>query len=263
MAGQSSVGAMAMVRVLLALVAWTVETALLGPILVVSAYTRPSQRLASFAAWIWAEIFVCFSGMRLTVAGRSRLLPGKPYFIVSNHQSALDIPVILTILSGGCRFMAKDSLMRLPLFGFLIARNGVVPVDRTNVRATKRSLDAMIESLQLNPISFAVFPEGTRSVTGRLLPFRRGTMKICQRSGLPVVPLAIDGTRTVHKRGTWRFCPGDVRVTVCAPIPLEEVQALSTRALHDRVRNAIARALQASASTSIDASPCPGVVEEL
>jgi 1-acyl-sn-glycerol-3-phosphate acyltransferase len=213
------------------------------PVLVLG-LAYPSRRIMAWAANLWARAMLLACGVRLVIEGAEAVSDGQPRFYLGNHQSALDIPVIICALRGDVRFMAKNSLFAIPIFGWILSRYGYVPVDRGHARRSHASLTRMVERLRARPISFAVFPEGTRSRDGRLQPFRKGTMKICRRSGLPVVPFSIDGTVSVHHRDEFlRARPGVVRLIFGRPIPSEEVAAMSDAELLERVRGVISAQL--------------------
>ncbi len=222
-----------------------------GPLLLIG-LVYPAPPLADVFTRIWSRIILFTAGVRLTVVEEEHIVDTTPRFFVGNHQSAMDIPIVITALRGRVRFMAKDSLFRIPLFGRLLSRYDYVPVDRSRARRTARSLDAMIGRIRQRPVSLAVFPEGTRSVDGGLLPFRKGAMKICQRAGLAVVPFAISGSVAIHRRGVFRVRPGPVRISFARPIPADEVIAMSTTELHDRLREAVEHGL-----TDPCGVPCP------
>jgi 1-acyl-sn-glycerol-3-phosphate acyltransferase len=214
-----------------------------GPILLIG-LVHPIPALGSWLSWVWARSLLATCRVDLSVEGAGDLTDGRPRFFVGNHQSALDIPVLVVILKGRIRFMAKHTLFWVPLFGWLIWRYAYAPVNRSSPRATLRSLNHMLERLQRRPISFVVFPEGTRSRDGRLLPFRQGTMRICQRAGLDIVPFAIDGSRAVHQPKAWRIKPGPVRVAFARPIPAAEAGAASVAELNERLRHEVRRCLE-------------------
>lgn len=216
---------------------------LLGLPLLFLGFVYPSHRALALGSWIWAKGILLFSGVRLTVVGREKVSDGGARFFIGNHQSALDIPIVLAGLDGHVRFMAKESLFRIPLFGWVIRRYGYAPIDRSNARNTLRTLDTMLERIRKRPVSLAVFPEGTRSRDGRLAAFRRGSIKIAQRAGLPVVPFSIDGSIKVHHKDRFEAHPGPVTLTFGEPISAELVATLSQNELHDRVREEIARQL--------------------
>lgn len=187
----------------------------------------------------WGWVILKSSGVRLVVEGTEFLDERKPTFYVGNHQSALDIPVMFVVTRGRVRFLAKDSLFRIPVFGWVLWRYGYIPINRSNARDVHRRLESMLNDLRRHPDSFVVFPEGTRSEDGRLLPFRLGTMKICQRSGLDVVPFALNGTLAVHRRRQWRVRPGEVRVRMMERIPAAEASSTTPADLQRRVLSAI------------------------
>jgi len=218
-------------------------TLVVAMLLVPMALVRPARWAAIHSSHVWSRCVLWAAGVRLTIEGAEGIAsPGARYFI-GNHQSALDIPVIVTALRGDVLFMAKDSLFRVPVFGWLLGKYGYIPIYRTNPRKTRAILDRMVDRLRTTPFALAVFPEGTRSRDGRLLPFRKGAVKIGQRAGLEVVPFSIDGTMAVGHPDRFRAVPGPVRLTFHRPIPAEEVKAISTEELHNRVREAVLQGL--------------------
>jgi len=234
-----------MIRATLALVMISLATLVICTVLVAIGLVYPSHRVVAWGSFLFARTALLASGVRLSVAGYDLKSQDGPRFLVGNHQSALDIPILIVALGGHVRFMAKKSLFRIPLFGWALSLYGYVPIDRTNARATGRSLAAMIERLRRRPVSFVVFPEGTRNPDGGLLPFRKGAMKICQRAGLDVVPFTINGSAGIQRPREFRVRPGSVRLTFAPPIPAEEVARMTAGELHDQVREAIERGLDA------------------
>lgn len=231
-------------RALVALVVMVSLVVLLGGLTLVVGLFHPSRRLMDVCSMAWARAVLFFVGVRLTIKGREKAAGVTPAFFIGNHQSGLDIPIVIYALGGRVRFMAKDSLFRIPLFGWVIRRYGFVPIDRSNVRRTLETLKHMLAAMQRHPISMTAFPEGTRSRDGRLLPFRRGTMKIVQQAGLPVVPFAIDGSITVHHPDRLLCAEaGPVTLTFAEPIPADVAVAMDQDALQERVIRAVADAL--------------------
>ena len=233
-----------MIRALATILVATVFTIFSGMTVVLVSFVYPAHRLFSWCSSVWARAILAASGLRLTIEGAEHLSTAEPRFYVGNHQSALDIPVILAALDGGARFMAKESLFRIPVFGWAIRRIGHAPIDRASARTAHDSLQKMLVRLRRHPISLVVFPEGTRSTDGRLLPFRKGAMKICQRAGLGIVPFSIDGSLAVVKRGEFRVRPGPVRLRLAAPIPAADAAAMSADELLERVREAVEQGLR-------------------
>lgn len=215
------------------------------PLVVIGLVYRSRAALA-WVTYTWARNILAICGVRLTIEGPERLPDGEANFYVGNHPSALDIPIVIAALHGDVRFMAKNTLFRFPIFGWVLWMYGFVPIHRARARMTLDALSRMYKRVERDPISLVVFPEGTRSDDGQLLPFRRGTMKICRRLGMPVVPFTIAGSHLVTPRNRIRAFPGSVRLTFGKTIPVAEVDTMSNEELHDRVRQAIADMLEQS-----------------
>lgn len=213
----------------------------LGVLLVGLIY--PSRRFFARASSFWARTVLRAAGLRLLSTGSERVLDGSARLLVGNHQSSMDIPILLAACRGNVRFMAKDSLFRIPVFGWILSRYEFAPIDRSRARRTAQTLDRMLERLRKRPISFAVFPEGTRTRDGRLLPFRRGTMKIAERTGLPIVPFTIDGSIRVHHRDEYVIRSGEVRLTFHREIGPEEAAKLGPEELCRRLVETIGSSL--------------------
>ncbi len=179
------------------------------------------------------------SGVRLTVEQNELAQQDESAFFVGNHQSALDIPILLVATGGRVRFMAKHTLFRIPIFGWSMWFFGHAPIDRRNARKAKESLDAMIERVRRKPVSLVVFPEGTRCLENRLLPFKQGATKIVQRVGYDVIPFAISGSVNVHKRKQFLLTPGPVRVVFGRPIEAEIAKNMSPIELTERLYAAV------------------------
>jgi len=246
------------VSAVLTLLACIVVLVVVGLPTILVGLVYPSRRVFAFTSRIWALVMLLCCGVRLTIEGAEAIRNDTPKFFVGNHQSALDIPILLVALSGRVRFMAKASLFRIPILGWVMWRYGHVPIDREHPRAALDRLDRMIGELRRRPISFVAFPEGTRSLDGRLLPFRKGTMKICQRAGLTVVPFSISGSVNVCRRNRLRVRPGPVRLRFGEPIPADRVTSMSATELHDCVRERVAEGLGQVCRATTTVGSCAG-----
>lgn len=205
--------------------------------------------------YLWSRAILAAAGVRMDVVHGDPICTNQAYFFVGNHQSAMDIPVMGVVTRGRIRFMAKRSLFSIPLLGWCMRLGGCAPIDRSSARAAKVSIDRMLERLARRPVSMVVFPEGTRSVDGRLSPFKRGALQVCQRAGLPIVPFAIDGALAVHARSAFRIRPGLVRVSLGAPLHADEVRMASPDALLARVEGEVRRMLSAADPSNAAAMP--------
>ncbi|MCH7704206.1 MAG: 1-acyl-sn-glycerol-3-phosphate acyltransferase [Planctomycetes bacterium] len=246
--------------ILVAVVSMTIVSTLCT-LLAIAGLIYPSRRFCDFVSYVWSHYTLIVAGVRLSIEGSEHLAGGGPFFFVGNHQSALDIAIICEATRGDVRFLAKSSLFRIPVFGWDLRRYGYIPIDRKHPRETHRALTRMLSRMGRNPVSLVMFPEGTRSPDGEMLPFRQGAMKICQRAGLPIVPFSIQGTRAVLRRGVYKIRPGSVRLVFGKAIPADEVEAMTARALADRLWREVANGLGDPRTPKEEAPPSLATAE--
>jgi 1-acyl-sn-glycerol-3-phosphate acyltransferase len=230
-----------------------VYTVVLGTISLGSSFFDRSGRFAHWCARAWSWLILKTTGVTVDVRGLDRLPRGTSYVFASNHQSIYDIPVLFWHLPFELRILAKASLGSFPFLGWHLARTGHVLVDRKNPGA---DLFRQVRTLMQAGYSLIVFPEGTRSPDGTLARFRAGTFMMALEAGLPVVPVAVDGSRFVMRKGQLMTSPGHVRVTVLEPIPTVGRRPEEARVFARQVQDAIAAALghdRAPAGESVSA----------
>lgn len=202
--------------------------------------------------WTWMVLRV--GGVSLKVNGLSHIDPKRQYVFMSNHQSHLDIPVLVQSLPGfQLRWIAKRELLWIPLFGWAMWAAKHIPVDRSD-RSEAMGILKKAQRSMAGGISLVVFPEGTRSTTGRLLPFKRGGLVLALKTKAPIVPLTISGSGKLLPRGDWRIRRGEVQVTVGEPISVENYRPGTLRALSAEVHRAIAKNLSPEVRTSGNSS---------
>lgn len=168
-------------------------------------------------ARLWSRCLLAASGVRVEARYSAELQERASYVFLSNHQSLFDIPALLATCPGQVRFLAKRSLFRIPVFGWAMAAGGFIPIDRGDRSTARQSFAAAISRLR-GGVSIVLFPEGTRSLSDELLPFERGGFLLALKTGLPIVPVGIEGTRRVQHRGNWAIRPRRVAVRYGAPI---------------------------------------------
>ncbi len=166
----------------------------------------------------WLKIILAISGVKLEVRGLEHLDPKEAYIFAANHQSQFDIPVLEVALPYQIKWLAKKSLFQIPFFGWALKVIGYIPVDRENPRKGYESLLAAAEKIKAG-FSVVIFPEGTRSPDGRLLPFKTGGFALAIKSQKPVVAVALCGTGKIMPKGKLYVRPGLVRVRLFPPIP--------------------------------------------
>ena len=156
-------------------------------------------------------------GVRVRVLGLENV-SREPSIVMSNHVSNLDPPVLLPSIPGMTSVMLKKELMRIPLLGRAMRMGRFVPVARGHSREeATRSIARAREALQ-HGMHLTIFPEGTRSPDGKLLPFRKGGFFLAMEAGAPVVPVVLRGTDQLMRRGTFKLQPGEVSVEFLPPL---------------------------------------------
>ena len=188
--------------------------------------------------------------MQVTVEGLERIVPGKTYVFVANHQSIYDIPVLFWSIPFQLRIIAKESLGNFPMLGPHLKRTGHMLVDRS--RPDKAGILGWASRLTSNGLSLIVFPEGTRSRTGMMGKFKGGSILLAMQAGLPLVPISVIGSRHVMKKGELTTRPGHVTLLVHDPIETAgnaEPTPAQIRELAEQVRDVIRPAVEAEASS--------------
>ena len=173
----------------------TVYTIVLGLLSLVSSLFDRSGYFAHWCARTWSRLILMTSGVRVVARGLERLVPGRTYVFVANHQSIFDIPILFWTLPYQLRIIAKESLGNIPFIGWHLRRTGHMLVDRKRPDSTR--VIHWAERLTSKGLSLIVFPEGTRSRDGRVARFKGGSFYVALEAGLPVVPLSVIGSRHV------------------------------------------------------------------
>lgn len=217
----------------------SVYTIALGTLSIASSLFEDSGRFAHWCARAWSQLILMTTGVRVHATGLDRLEPGKTYIFVSNHQSIYDIPILFASLPFQVRIIAKESLGRFPFLGWHLRRTGHLLVDRRD--PDHGAILARWKELVTRGLSLIVFPEGTRSVDGRVGRFRAGSFLLALEADLPLVPLSVSGSRHVMRKGRLMTCPGEVALTVHEPIDPPGLEAPTVR--HARDLAARARAI--------------------
>ena len=168
----------------------------------------------------WGRIMLGLAGVGVEVEGMERLKPDTALILAANHQSWFDIVAVFASLPVSLRFVAKKEISRIPLFAQAIRSAGHVYVDRQNrAQAVAAMRDAGVR-MREQGLSMALFPEGTRSPDGRLLPFKKGSFVLAIETGNTLLPVAIDGGRLIMPKGRIGIHSGRIRIRCGEPIPL-------------------------------------------
>lgn len=212
----------------------------MGTIAVILHRVLPWKGVAWAFARLSARNLARLCGVRVHLHGLEHLQGPGPFIFAPNHQSNFDIAALLGYLPGQNRFIAKKELFAEPVLGTVLRTMGMIPVDRDN---PLEAIDLLNEAAAAGS-SLIIFPEGTRSRDGQLLPFKKGPFIAAIHLKLPIVPVVCAGTSAIMPKGGYlSIVPGDVDVFIEPPIATESLGYEDRTALRDRVRAVIAARL--------------------
>jgi 1-acyl-sn-glycerol-3-phosphate acyltransferase len=160
--------------------------------------------------------------------------PRRPYVVVSNHESFADI-LLLCNLPWEMKWMSKVEILRIPYLGWMMKLAGDIPVDRGSRESAGKAMELSRRTLK-NRVSVMIFPEGTRSTSDELLPFKDGAFRLAIKTGVAILPLALVGTRDALAKHDWRFGRADAHVRVLPPVEVTGYTLKTVDDLKEKVR---------------------------
>lgn len=189
---------------------------------------------------IWSRWILKACGIHVDVDGLEHLDRNRSYVLISNHLSNFDIWVVLAALPLPIRFVAKKELLRVPVFGQALALSNHIVIDRSNPDEAIAHINARVAAHAAEPFCILFFAEGTRSPDGKVLAFKKGGVTLAIRTGLPIVPMSISGTRKfLPKRRAIIRPRGRVKIVLDKPIETQSCRIDERDALNERVRNLV------------------------
>jgi 1-acyl-sn-glycerol-3-phosphate acyltransferase len=204
-----------------------------------------------------ARVMLLLAGTRFVVEGREHLADTRNLIVMPNHVSQLDAPVIALTLGIDFKAVVKTEIYRTPFFQYCLRYAGFIEVDRSDPEQSHRAIDAAVASLRAGNC-FLIFPEGTRTKTGRLGELKKGGFLVAIDAGSRIVPVAIQGIRELLPRGGFRIRPGTVTVRVLDPVDARGYSYDDRDRLIAEVRGRIAAALGESADGGAIDGPVGG-----
>jgi len=215
--------------------------ALLAIGVILLTFFLPPQRYEGFTKWA-SRTLLRMIGIRVRVEGRENIDPAKTYLFISNHVNIFDPFIFSGYVPVVIRGVEVDRHFRWPLYGFLIRRMGHVPISRVNARSALESLRRATGLLR-NGISLVMFPEGTRTLDGRLQPFKTGPFHLAKMAQIELAPVAMIGSFEIQHKGSKLIRPGTVTFRFGEVIPYEHFKHMDVRQLRDVARDRIAHLL--------------------
>ena len=181
-------------------------------------------KLMSFLAINWSKIILKVGKINFNINGLKNIDLRKNYFFVPNHESALDIPLVFASIPMHVVSVAKIELSRIPFFGWSMIAGGHFFVDRSNHKKAMRSIEKARISMNKNPRSVFLFPEGTRSLDGKVGRFKKGGLKLAIDLGVPIVPIGIVGTNQFQSNLKKGLNIGNIELNIGKPIQTKKIK---------------------------------------
>jgi 1-acyl-sn-glycerol-3-phosphate acyltransferase len=222
---------------------WTIAgTFVFGLTAILVSFFSKTGNSVHHVARMWGRSILWVSGLRVQVIGLENIDASRSAIYMSNHQSNFDIPVFFGALPIQFRWLAKAELFKIPIFGQGMRGAGYISVDRSDTKSAMRSLARAAQSVR-EGASVMIFPEGTRSHDGALLPFKSGGFVLAVDAGVPIVPMAVHGTFDVMPKGRNLIRRHAIRLVVAPPIDASAYTRKTKNELMERVRTAIQQAM--------------------
>src|SRR3989338_9116566 len=196
------------------------------------------RRVESFWAWTLMKL----GGVNLEISGRENLPKNETVVYMANHQSDLDWPVIFMAVPGQYLFLAKKELFDVPVFGTYMRIQKYIPIDRDKIRKSLKTYEDVVGRIKSGN-SIVIYPEGTRSYNKELQRFKSFSFAFLQEARVRVVPIAIDGSINIQKKGSKLIRPGKVKVTILPPVSFDDIYHFKTKEFCSIASNRVRRAL--------------------
>ena len=180
------------------------------------------------------KILIRLMGIRLVVTGIENIRPNQPYLIMGNHQSLFDIFVIPAAIPLCFVGVEAARHFSVPVWGYLIRKWGCLPIERTNLSSAIQTLKMARQTL-LSGMSIGILPEGHRTLTGKMMPFKKGPVHLANAAGADILPFGINGLFNYHQKGSILLNPGKVCVSIGKPVAYETIKNLSEEKIRKKL----------------------------
>lgn len=217
-------------------IVWTIVLG--GGGLIVSIVDWKGQ-IFGWVARTWSKIILFVSGVPYEIQGLENLKESQHYVFTANHESAFDIPLIFAGIPLRMVAVSKIQLRKIPIFGWAMIAGKMIFVDRANNEKAVESLKKAKESLNKNPRSIVLYPEGTRSLDGRVHRFKKGGIILAIEAGMPIVPVALCGTSEVVTKGSWKISPRKLQIRLGDPISTTDLNYDDRNWLAEKLRDEV------------------------
>ena len=225
---------------LLLILLWTIFCGIFGMLFALATNPTYSHRIMGY--YIFSPVILAISMVRVKASGLNNILD-EPAIYAANHASQLDIPIMCTRVNRPMFFIAKIELKKVPILSQYIKVVGMILVDRKNRERAMASMRTAIQDIQGGK-SIAAFPEGTRTKTGELLPFKKGVFTIAKEGRIPIVPIALIGSAKALASGSFFLRPASVELRVLPALNSEEFFNMSIEEMANHTRSLIQQEIE-------------------
>lgn len=233
-----------MIRAYLYLAAFIPLTFVLSGCALIFSLLDHSGKVYAWFARLWARLALALNCVTVSISGAEHL-PDGPVIFMSNHQSNFDILALLVAMPRQIHWIAKKELFDIPVFGASMRRGGYIPLDRGDGRKALQSMDEAAATIHAGKC-VVLFPEGTRSPDGHLLPFKRGGFLLARKAAVPVIPVTINGSGRINPANQIRLYSGRIHITLHPPlvVPADLKRSEAENWVMEHVRSQIESVLE-------------------
>jgi len=211
---------------------------LIGTIIIFLIGIFTTGKLFELAINIFSKLILFLGGVYVSISGRENIVPGKKYIVMMNHVNIFDGFLLKSTFWKKVRGIEEETHMNWPIYGHLMKRIGMIPINRKNAREALGSLQrAAVKLNEQKDLSVGIMPEGTRTRDGKLSKFKRGGFLLAIESGLDILPITQSGSYKIKRKTNWIIRPGKIKVTINPSIPVEGFTKENLNVLMDQVRN--------------------------
>jgi len=215
-------------------------TLVLGALVLITYPFDRKGRVGHYYAKLWGKIALLANRVKVRVEGMEHLNGKGPYIFMSNHQGYYDIFTLLSHLPYQFKWLAKKELFSVPFLGWTMAAVGYISIDRGGTRDTVKAMNEAARKIQ-EGMSVVIFPEGSRSRDGSIQAFKKGGFTLAIKSKVPIVPVAISGSRDIMPKDRLTAAPGEIRMFVDSPIEVQHYSLKDRESLMKKVRETISK----------------------
>ena len=191
-------------------------------------------------ARLWGKVALLANQVKVKIEGMEHVKGEGPYIFMANHQGSYDIFALLGHLPFQFKWLAKKELFSIPFFGWTMAAAGYISIDREGTRETVEAMNEAAQKIR-DGMSVVIFPEGSRSPDGSIQPFKKGGFTLAIKSKVPVIPVALVGSRDIMPKDKLTLSPGEIRMRIDHPIETQNYSLKDRKILMERVNKTISK----------------------